>query len=339
MLKEHFMNGFFPFLLVWVVIYNIANFTWLFVLYHLTNSSSDASLYFQGGPKRDKQRVFQSKKYAPAGNWTRVSSLGSYHSTTKLLVPDIISALGIFKTALKAKAWHFEEYFHTIKRSLFLANLYSQSIKSCLGVEHERCPWKFEWPFGGWESEGELLLSFSFVPESAYFPLLWIKDQIFKKTFLAESSSDIFNVVRTLQVISLQKSISTASWTLSPVSNFIFDEIDCLKTKDRVVFVDPKVDSDYQGHCISWQMSSIVEGTFIFDSSSSLFLPGEGTAPFLGCWFLPTDDHSWFVRVLAGDGRPGSLGGSRFFLELYDNFGSGRSGYIGDEMFDVKLIL
>ena len=43
--------------------------------------------------------------------------------------------------------------------------------------------------------------------------------------------------------------------------------------------------------------------------------------------------------MLAGDRWAGSLGSSRFFLELDDNFGSSGSGYVGDEMFDVKLIL
>ena len=31
-LKEHFMNGFFPFLLSWIVVYNLINFSWSFVI-------------------------------------------------------------------------------------------------------------------------------------------------------------------------------------------------------------------------------------------------------------------------------------------------------------------
>jgi hypothetical protein len=64
-----------------------------------------------------------------------------------------------------------------------------------------------------------------------------------KITIVAERASDVFEVVWTLEVISLQKSIN-CSPTLTSVSNLIAVEINCLKTEDGVVFVDPNVDSD-----------------------------------------------------------------------------------------------
>lgn len=61
---------------------------------------------------------------------------------------------------------------------------------------------------------------------------------------VAESPSYIFEVIWTLKVISLEKSIDRIG-TFRPVPDLISNQVNALQPKNSVIFVYPEIDSNY----------------------------------------------------------------------------------------------
>jgi hypothetical protein len=79
-----------------------------------------------------------------------------------------------------------------------LAYLQAHHVYPWLRIEYERSAEYSVGTLGGRKPKCELLLALIFESEGANLSLFGVEDEIFKISFLAESSSNIFEVIWTL---------------------------------------------------------------------------------------------------------------------------------------------
>jgi hypothetical protein len=139
-----------------------------------------------------------------------------------------------------------------------LADLETQPVDSGLRIEHERGSVYSEWPFCRSQSVVKLFLALVFEAKSTNFALLGVENQVFEVALLTERSSYVFEVVWALQIVSLQKAVSSRR-TLSSVANFIVIQVNGLQAHYGIVLVDPNVDADDERLSLGSELRCIFE--------------------------------------------------------------------------------
>ena len=166
--------------------------------------------------------------------------------------------------------------------------------------------------------------------------MLWVKHQVFQISVVTECSSYVFQIVRALEIIPLQKTF-WAIGAFDAVAYLILCEVNSLQWKNRVIFVHPHIDPNDKRFGIWRQVADIVESYLFLDASPFLLRSCERASPLFGFWFFSADKHSLFVSR--------DLSSNRLFLfrrtvtELHDNFFSCWLGDVGYQMLDIKLVL
>jgi len=246
-----------------------------------------------------------------------------------------------YKKGIKIK-WY--EFIWTENKNRYhfslLTNLDSQPIHPRLRLIHKRSSKHSKRSLIRRQSKSHCLLGLILHSKSTHFALFWVQNQILKITLVTKSSTNILQIIWTLQIVSLQKPISRCR-ALTSISHLITAQVNSLYSQNSVVFIDPYINSDDQRFVWTIKLIIVLKSS-LFSYRSTFFLyPCKTHPPFFRLWFLVAYHHpTLFVTFLWV--LPHIFAFTRhtlFLRKLYTNFRPRRLRNIRQQMLDIKLIL